>query len=132
MFKNFQGHHRKISVDLKKKKKSSQLKKKYLLTNSSDPSGQSVSPSQRHLAVIQRLSAHIKSVTDEQFVFGQLISSLISPQSSSLSQRQRFCMHRPLLHVNSSERHVSSIFRKKLLLEKVFKELKKKKMIMKK
>lgn len=78
------------------------------LTLSSDPSGQSGSPSQRHLFVMQKLSEHLKSVSGGQVVGGHPCSSLISPQSSSPSQRQRFCMQRPFPQVNSSERQVSS------------------------
>lgn len=79
------------------------------LTRSSDPSGQSGSPSQRHLLVMQKLSEHLKSVSGGQVVGGHPFSSLWSPQSSSPSQRQRFCIHRPLPQVNSSERQVSSM-----------------------
>lgn len=51
-----------------------------LLTRSSSPAGQSGSPSQRHLFVIQVPSAHLKS-SSLHFTFGQFNSSLLSPQS---------------------------------------------------
>lgn len=88
--------------------KNNNKKKNKPLTRSSDPSGQSGSPSQRHLLVIQKLSEHLKSVSGGQVVGGHPCSSLESPQSSSPSQRQRFCMQRPFPQVNSSDRQVSS------------------------
>lgn len=100
-------------------KKNTQIfKNKKPLTRSSDPSGQSGSPSQRHLLVMQKLSEHLNSVSGGQVVGGHPRSSLISPQSSSPSQRQRFCMQRPFPQVNSSERQVSSIDGRKAQREK--------------
>lgn len=78
------------------------------LTFSSDPSGQSCSPSQRHLDVMQYFSEHWNCFTGSHIFGEQLASSLPSPQSSSRSHTHRFCIHRPLLQVNSSERHVLS------------------------
>lgn len=50
------------------------------LTRSSEPSVQSASPSQRHLFVIHVPSPHLK-LSSLHFNFGQLDSSLLSPQS---------------------------------------------------
>lgn len=77
-------------------------------TSSSEPSGQSRSPSQRHLDVMQKFSEQLNSESGAHGVFGQSFSSELSPQSSSRSHTQRFCMHFPLAQVNSSERQVSS------------------------
>jgi len=59
-------------------------------TSSSEPSGQSRSPSQRHLDVMQKFSEQLNSESGAQGVFGQSFSSELSPQSSSRSQTQRF------------------------------------------
>jgi hypothetical protein len=80
-----------------------------LRTSSSEPSGQSRSPSQRHLDVMQKFSEQLNSVSGAHGVFGQSLSSESSPQSSSRSHTQRFWMHFPFAQVNSSERHVSSV-----------------------
>lgn len=77
-------------------------------TSSSEPSGQSRSPSQRHLDVMHKLSEQLNSEPGAHGVFGQFFSSELSPQSLSRSHIQRFWMHFPLAQVNSSERHVSS------------------------
>lgn len=82
------------------------------LTVSSLPSGQSMSRSHLHHAEMQCPSAHEKCVCGWQVGAGQLTSSLLSPQSSSPSHTHRDWMHFPLPHVNSSERHVSSMQQK--------------------
>lgn len=79
---------------------------KLLLTCSSFPSMQSYSPSHLHFAAMQNFSLHCNS--EAQVTFGQFSSSELSPQSLSKSQAQRFCIHLPFLHVNSSDLHVSS------------------------
>lgn len=78
------------------------------LTLSSEPSGQSSSPSHRHFAVTQYFSEHWNCLIGSHFVGKHLASSEPSPQSSSRSQTHRLWIQRPLLQVNSSERQVSS------------------------
>lgn len=80
-----------------------------VLTLSSDPSGQSSSPSQRHFAVTQYFSEHWNCLMGSHFAGVHLASSDPSPQSSSRSHTHRLWMQRPLLQVNSSERQVSSV-----------------------
>lgn len=79
-----------------------------MLTCSSEPSEQSLSPSQSHLEVIQCPFKHWNSIVLLQLCKGQPVSSLLSPQSLSWSQRQLGWMHFPLAQVNSSARQVSS------------------------
>ena len=55
----------------------------YMIAFSSDASGQSISPSQRHLLVTQYPSPHENSFSPSHSLAGQSSSSLPSPQSSS-------------------------------------------------
>lgn len=76
------------------------------LTNSSEPSAQSVEPSHTHVFGMQiLLNSHVNSPS-LHFPLGQFISSVLSPQSLSRSHFNEIGMHRPLPQVNSSPRHV--------------------------
>lgn len=79
-----------------------------VLTVSSLPSKQSLSPSQTHSKLMQLPSGQVNA-SGGQGAFGpQFFSSLASPQSLSPSQTQRFWMQRELAQVNSSVRQVVS------------------------
>lgn len=73
-----------------------------ILTISSVASGQSRSPSQRHLLVMQYPFPHAKSFSGLHLFSGHFLSSLPSPQSSSRSQSHFFLMQLPLSQENSS------------------------------
>lgn len=80
----------------------------YKRTFSSDPSGQSCSPSHRHFEVMQYFSEHWNCLIGSHFAGVHFASSEPSPQSSSRSHTHLLWIHLPLLQVNSSERQVSS------------------------
>lgn len=79
-----------------------------VLTVSSLPSEQSLSPSQTHSKLMQLPSGQVNDSDGQESLALQFRSSLPSPQSLSPSQTQRFWMQREFAQVNSSLRQVVS------------------------